>query len=306
MSLVSVDAVVSHHLNPYRSGVARFNQMLAERLGVPCTGILDDRVPGLACPLLSFKVGELGPAEVAAVEELLDGSRQLRLFLHDYEGAELEERLVAEADTVYFGNHEIQSIVEDRARRSKTVWAPGLISDRRRFPTPTLSVFSFGMAHKVQIEMFVRLRELLERTGESYALYMSHANHETSTFQDAELLQAEMRQIFPTELYFVGHLSDVAIYNRILDSTYFAAFFPGGVRANNTSVTSALEQGAAVITNLDGHSPPDLRHMHNVIDVGQCDALPTDPALVESLRREAQSTVQARDWHALIAAIESD
>ena len=33
-----IDSVVTHHLNPFRSGVARFNALLAERLEVPLLG----------------------------------------------------------------------------------------------------------------------------------------------------------------------------------------------------------------------------------------------------------------------------
>ena len=52
-----IDSVVGHHANPFRSGVARFNEILARRLGVPVTA-LPDTGKG-AHPLLSFKVGEL-------------------------------------------------------------------------------------------------------------------------------------------------------------------------------------------------------------------------------------------------------
>ncbi len=56
--------------------------------------------------------------------------------------------------------------------------------------------------------------------------------------------------MFPS-LYFLGNLSDVAVYNELRRATFFAAFFDGGVRANNTSVAAAMETGAVVITNLD-------------------------------------------------------
>ena len=97
-----------------------------------------------------------------------------------------------------------------------------------------------------------------------------------------------MREIFPRRLYFMGHLSDVAVYNQLLDTTFFAAFFRDGARANNTSLASAMEHGAVVITNLDEHSPPELRHMDNVIDIERCDELPDGPA-------DAQAHQRARD-----------
>ncbi len=57
-----IDAVVSHHMNPFRSGVARFNELLAEHLGVPFV-VARTTPRELRCPLLSFKFSELGEAD---------------------------------------------------------------------------------------------------------------------------------------------------------------------------------------------------------------------------------------------------
>jgi hypothetical protein len=302
-SPLALDAVVSHHLNPFRSGAARFNITLAERLNVPCIGILDERVPNFECPMLSFKVAELGSDEREVVEHLLAEGRRLRVFLHDYTDSALERRMVRHADTVYCGNDEVREQAEPLARRTRNLWAPGLISDTRRFEPTSLNIFSFGMAHKIQVGMFARLRELLESTGKSYAIYVSNANHETATIEDAQMVYEEMDDIFPARLYFTGNLSDVAIYNWLIHATFYAAFFPRGVRANNTSVASALEHGAVVVTNLDRHSPPYLVHMDNVIDINQCEELPTDPAVLEALREGARRTSTKVSWEALVAAI---
>ena len=155
------------------------------------------------------------------------------------------------------------------------------------------------MAHKIRTDMFRRLKALLDGTGESYALYLSNANHETATIEDAQLVYEEMHEIFPNRLYFMGNLSDVAVFNSLLDMTFFAAFFPGGVRANNTSVASAMEHGAVVITNLDAQSPPYLVHMENVVDVNQVDALPQDPLALRRLSVGAMETARRYDWSAL-------
>jgi hypothetical protein len=298
-----IDGVLSHHLNPFRSGTARFNMTLAERLGIPCVGILDPMAAAFEVPLLSFKVSELGDEEAAEIESLLDDGRTNRVFFHEYGDRELEQRMVREAEVVYCGNDEILSRVKGAASDARVLWAPGLIDDTRRFEPVEISVFSFGMAHKLRVDMFARLRRLLEASGRSYALYLSNANHETATAEDAELVFRELERIFPTGLYFTGNLSDVSVFNWLQHATYFAAFFPGGVRANNTSVASAMEHGAAVITNLDPHSPPDLVHLDNVVDLEQCDRIPTDPDLIAGLRGRARETARARSWEALTAAI---
>jgi hypothetical protein len=295
-----IDAVVTHHINPFTSGVARFNQLLAEQLGVPLLALLDERVSECSAPLLSFKVSELAADERQLLAERLDSlvGRQPTVFLHEWCGLDLEERMCRQAVHIYCGNHEVAA--RAGAFPTSTVWAPGLLLDCRSFEPAHISVFSFGMAHKVRTDMFRKLRELLERSGESYAVYVSNANHETATFREAQLVYEQMEQIFRRGLYFMGNLSDVAVYNYLRTTTYFAAFFRGGVRANNTSVASAMEHGAVVLTNLDAYSPPYLRHMDNVIDVEACEVLPADPLVLKRISVRAIETARERSWNGLI------
>lgn len=295
-----IDAVVTHHRDPFRSGVARFNEVLAERLGVPLLGI-GETEPVPRRPLLSFKVRELGEAERSALESALVEPRwEWELFLHEYAELPLERRLVDGARRVHCGNHEIAARVGSLNPSHDVLWAPGNMLDEREFPAAEVSVFSFGMAHKVRTDMFRRLASMLERSGRSYAVYVSAANHETASMSDAAAVFEEMHVIFPDALYFLGNLSDVAVVDRLRTSTFFAAFFEGGVRANNSSVASAMEHGAVVITNLDAYSPPELVHLENVIDIEQCDALPDDPELLRSLGRRAAETAAPRGWDALV------
>lgn len=293
-----IQAVVTHHRSGFRSGVARFNELLAERLGVPLYG-LDDDGPGWAGSLLSFKVSELDIATRAALAGRLDGWEG-ELFLHELSDLELEHELVRRASKVHCGNLEIYQGVRGATDRAVAVWAPGLIVDRRPYEPAAVTVFSFGMAHKIRTDMFRRLRDLLDGLGMPYAVYVSAANHETSTLEDAQAVFEEMHELFPS-LYFLGNLSDVAVYNRLRESTFFAAFFERGVRANNTSVAAAMETGAVVITNLDELSPPEYVHGENVIDIGRCDRLPTEPAVLDAIRARAVETAAARGWDALVA-----
>jgi len=294
------DAVVSHHLNPFRSGVARFNALLAERLGVPFVGLRE--AGGAERPLLSFKVSELDPAERALVADRL-GAWAPDLFLHEWRGTALEHALVARAGRVLCGNGEIAGAVAPRHPRVETLWTPGLLVEQGRIAPAELTVFSFGMAHKMRTEHFRRLRDLLEATGRSYAVRVSTANHETATLRDAEEVAAEMTAIFDGRAYFLGTLSDLAVVHELERATYFAAFFPRGVRANNTTVASAMERGAVVVTNLDGASPEGLRHLETVVDLGQADALPTDALTLRRISVAAMEHARSRDWGALVDAI---
>ena len=296
----ALDAVVTHHRDGFRSGVARFNELLANRLRAPLLGIdeLEDRRPG--CALLSFKVGELDPFSAESLGRWLEPAPCYELFLHDYGGTEVERSLVEGARHVHCGNSEIEAAVAGLARSAGTLWTPGLILDDRTFRPSEISVFSFGMAHKLRTDMFRRLRALLEASGRSYALYVSAANHETASLRDSEIVFEEMHEIFPEELYFLGNLSDVAVSNYLGSTTFFAAFFPGGVRANNTSVASAMERGAVVITNFDEHSPRDYVHMENMIDIARCEELPFDPATLAGLGATAVAVARSRGWNTLV------
>lgn len=299
-----VDSVVTHHRDGFRSGVARFNELLAAHLGVPVLG-LEALTSPTSCPLVSFKVRELGPSDGGAVERFLRLSSCWEVYLHEYVGLPLERELVVRARRVLCGNLEIESAVRELNARVETVWTPGLISDTRVIERTELSVFSFGMAHKIQTGMFRRLKGLLESCGCTYTLFVSAANHETASLRDAEAVFEEMHALFPDRLFFLGNLSDVAVFNQLRAATYYAAFFPSGVRGNNTSVASAMEHGSVVLTNLDRHSPLELRHMENVVDVNRCEALPTDPDLLRRIGEAARATARTRDWQALVARIHS-
>jgi hypothetical protein len=299
----TVDSVVGHHMNPFRSGVARFNEILAERLGVPLVGLGELSDAAVRHPLVSLKIRELDAEGRTMLERLLERADGWSLFLHEFSDLPLEVRAAEGATRVWCGNHEILAAVAHLGDTAEVLWAPGLVSDLRTFEPASISVFSFGMAHKIRVDMFGRLRELLDATNRSYALYVSSANHETASIQDAELVYEEMHRIFPSGLYFLGNLSDVGVHNYLLTTTFFAAFFPGGVRANNTSVASAMEHGAIVITNLDEHSPPELAHLDNVIDLNQAEQLPTDPLELRRIAVRAMETGRARSWDALVARL---
>jgi hypothetical protein len=299
--LPRIGCVVTHHRDGFRSGVARFNELLAQRLGVSVVGLFDEALDRHERPLFSFKFSELGPGEAAIVGGIpAERWESATLYLHEFTGSELERLAVQAARWVHCGNLEIHEEVRRLTDRCEGVWTPGLLVDDRTFEPTETSVFSFGMAHKLRTEMFRRLRELLERSERSYALYVSAANHETTSMQDAQIVFEEMHDIFPRRLYFLGNLSDVAVHNYLEQTTFFAAFFIDGVRANNTSVASAMERGAVTITNLDRHSPPEFVHMENVIDIQQCEELPTDPLILRRIGVRAMETARERGWDRLV------
>jgi hypothetical protein len=285
--------------------VARFNAIVAERLRVPVVSLFDGDLRRLAAPLLSFKVSELDEehrARLAARLPLLPPAT--RLFLHDWCGAPVEVALVERAAWVHCGNAAVLEAASEHTDRADALWSPGSLMDRRPIAEPEISVLSFGMAHKIRAREFSRLRELLDATGRSYAVYVSTANHESVGLEDGQAVHDEMRALFGSEhLFFLGTLSDVAISNALVRTTFFAAFFPDGVRANNSTVMSALEHGAVVVTNLDQHSPPWLQHGENVLDVAACDGLPLDADVRARIGAAARDATRSLSWDDLADAL---
>ncbi len=219
-----------------------------------------------------------------------------RMFLHDITELPIEMELIQRASQVYAGNEELAQRISSSGAAVETLWSPATILDYRQLEPVDISLFSFGMAHKMHTDIYRRLHELLEDTGKSYSLYVSNANHESARLEDARLIYEEMHTVFPRGLYFLGHLSDIAVSTLIAGTTYFAAFFPRGARANNSTVVAAMERGATVLTNLDQQSPDYLRHMHTVIDVMRCDELPTDPALRLRIGAAARDAAGQLSW----------
>lgn len=301
------DSIFGHHMNVYASGVARFNALLGRHLQIPVFNVFDDDLFGIHAPLLSFKASEMTADEIRILAKRLDliANRPLYLFLHDYTGLPVEQKMVEQAVLVFCGNDEVLARVRPVNAKAHVLWAPGQISDSRPLEDTPLMVFSFGMAHKIRVDMFERLRDLLRKTGVPYSVYFSNATHETSSVEDTESVFNKMTAIFPERLFFMGNLSDVAVSHYLNRATYFATFFENGVRANNTSVVSALEHNAVIISNLDQYSPDYYVHLENMIDINQCETLPDDPALLARMRDAAHRTAETLTWQHLTAKMHS-
>ena len=303
-----VDGVLGYHLNPLTCGVAKFNLLLARHLRVPMLGLFDGRAASLARPVLSLKLSEFDDADIAALAALVQTAEwrsRFSLFLHAWSDTEVEHLLLSQAANVFCGNAEIVERLRARRPDVQESWCPSTLLEPQRFRARGLSVFAFGMAHKVRSELHRTVCALLEQTGQPYSVYLSTALHEGTAFDERfTVVFDELREIYGEHIYFLGYMSDTAVYNYLLDTTFFAAFFDKGVRANNTTVNAAMECGSVVITNLDAHSPATFDHMHNVIDIHRCEALPTAPEVLESLAANARRTATgALGWDALVSRL---
>jgi hypothetical protein len=300
-----IDCIAGYHLNPWTCGIAKFNAILAKYLGVPVVGLGAVELGSHRRPLLSIKLSEFSSADAAELD-LWASSRagEFEVFLHAFDGTEVEQRLVAAAAKVYCGNSELFTELQTMRPDIQELFCPGTILNPQRFQRTELSVFTFGMAHKIRVPLYRRLHDLLEATGQSYSVYVSTALHENTSFDGSFVVRfEELQSIFNGQVYFMGYLSDTAVFNHLMDCTFLAAFFEKGLRANNTTVNAAMEVGCAVITNLDEHSPVGLAHMHNVIDINLCERLP-DTEQTQRIGRAAREIAHGQyGWDQLVAQL---
>ena len=300
-----IDCIAGYHLNPWTCGIAKFNALLGRHLSLPVVGIGSQDLNEYHRPLLSLKMSEFTPDDAHSLDGWVAAHPGgFELFLHAFDGTSTELRLIADAARVYSGNRELSGMVVSLRPDAVELFCPGTLLNPQRFQRTELSVFTFGMAHKIRVPLYRELHRLLEATGKSYSVYVSTALHENTSFDGSFVVRfEELQAIFGGRVYFMGYLSDTAVFNYLVDCTFLAAFFEKGLRANNTSVNAAMECGCAVITNLDENSPEGLVHMKNVIDIKECDRLP-DPEQAERIGRAARDIAHADyGWDQLVAQL---
>jgi hypothetical protein len=300
-----IDSIAGYHLNPWTCGIAKFNQILARQLDVPVVGIRAVELGSFKRPLLSIKLSEFTPADAADLDTWTQAhAGEFELFLHAFDDTPVERRLVQAASRVYCGNRELFHALRPARPDIQELFCPGTILNPARFQDTDLKVFTFGMAHKIRVPLYTRLRDLLDATGKSYSVYVSTALHENTNFDGSFVVRfEELQAIFNGQVYFMGYLSDTAVFNHLMDCTFLAAFFEKGLRANNTTVNAAMECGCSVITNLDEFSPKGLVHMKNVIDINVCDRLP-DAEQTERIGLAAREIAHAQyGWERLVAQL---
>src|SRR5687767_3023814 len=300
-----IDCIAGYHLNPWTCGIAKFNAILAKELDVPVVGLASPDLRNYARPLLSIKMSEFTDDDARSLASWVDANvGRFDLFLHAFDGTPIEQRLLQAAAHVYCGNRELTHQLAPSRADIVELFCPGTLLNSQRFQDTEVKVFTFGMAHKIRVPLYRRLRDLLEATGKSYSVYVSTALHENTSFDGSFVVRfEELQSIFNGQVYFMGYLSDTAVFNHLMDCTYLAAFFEKGLRANNTTVNAAMECGCSVITNLDEFSPRGLVHMKNVIDINLCDRLP-DAEQNERIGLAAREIAHAEyGWDQLVAQL---
>ena len=278
--VTTYSTLVSYHTNPYTCGVARFNRALATALSIPIQGVAKFESHKSDILLLSLKFEEMSTdASQTLLGDLQARDAKFDLFLHGVTNSEIEQKFISIARRVIVATQEYADLI--RAQRQDVVafFAPGA-ADRSKNFDADITLLTFGMAHKIRSSGYKKLGQILSTDVRTVQLEISTALHDGTSFsEDFFSVGSEISQVFDGNVSFLGFLADEEVSRRLHAADALVAFFPAGVRENNTTVLSAMAHGCPVITNFDGYSPTWMKHNISVFDIAQLDIFPSKDEL---------------------------
>jgi hypothetical protein len=273
-------SVVSYHTNPYTCGVARFNQALAKEMRIPVCSVSKFVPSSESISLLSIKFEEMSTKSAEDLWAQLDQvDAKFDLFLHGVAQSEIENLYIDKARRVIVATREYAEIIRAQRPDVLSYFAPGA-ADSGKKTNVDITLLTFGMAHKIRSDGYRKLGEILASDKRSVQLEISTALHDGTSFsEDFFSVGAEISEVFSGNVSFLGFLADDEVSRRLRAADALVAFFPAGVRENNTTVLSAMAHGCAVITNFDSLSPSWMKHNDSIFDIGQMNTFPTNAEL---------------------------
>jgi hypothetical protein len=248
---------------------------------------LSKQVPGALLSIKCEEIGEENSRELARV--LVSATERFDVYLHGLDHSEAEKIVIAQAGRIFTATMEMADAIRNSRSDVQSTFAPGAT------PSPVLkqvdcTLLTFGMAHKIRVAGYRKLGEVLHGDSRTFRLEISTALHEGTTFsEDFFTVGKEIREVFDGNVSFLGFLADEEVSNRMRAADALVAFFPHGVRENNTTVLSAMSHGCAVITNIDQHSPSWMVHGLSVFDIDKMVHFPSSRELEEVGRNAKQA-----------------
>jgi glycosyltransferase involved in cell wall biosynthesis len=219
-----------------------------------------EEIPDDDCQILSHLLREKTP--------------EFSYFVHDFVDSELQALLSERAHKVFANSAELSSLISSRRPDVISVFSPGA-RVRQKLARPDLRLLTAGMAHKIRSKGYADLARLLDGETRHIRLEITSAIHEGQRFDESFFSVAEdIRRVFRHDIHFCGFLSDEELSQRLHMADAYVAFFPRGVRENNTTVLSAMTHGCPVITNLDAYSPQWMVHGSTLFDVSRLVSFP--------------------------------
>lgn len=299
--------IITSHSNPNLSGVAKFNLYLAEKLNIsslPLSSAISILRNGMRI-LLSVKLSDISELEIHEIYKFIDkvssDNLKVDIFFHSFEGSTLEYDILNIGEQIYCANLEIKHCLQGFGKHLVDAWCPCLVDLQRKVKERHLNIFSFGMAHKMHLGYYKILHQKLSEFHSDYSIWMSTAFHEKANFGDFHSISNQMSELFKERIQFLGFLSDDAINYFLTRTQLFVAFFPKGIRANNTSVYAPMEKGLPLITNTDEYSPTWMQHGLNVLDINSLNNNNLTTKQLQLIGEQARlDVVKFASWESLI------
>lgn len=298
--------VASFHTNPFTCGVARFNVSLAKSLKTKVLSLSTAHTSGFGRVLLSIKLQEIDEPGKAVLRLMLaDTEFKFDIFLHACEFSTLEDELLKKAGSVFAASSEIGRELQSKRPDVVSLFAPGAAVTANTNESQ-INLLTFGMAHKISAAGYRRLGKVLSEGSQSFSLEVSSALHEGTSFdENFFLVGSEISEVFGGNVVFLGFLADEEVSRRLLTTTALVAFFPKGVRENNTTVMSAMAHGCAVISNLDPASPTWMQHGQTIFDINQLTEFP-NLSQIKQVGQNAQRAVAAFNFVELAKLLQKE
>jgi len=298
--------IASFHINPLTCGVARFNTSLAAELGVKVVTLAIAKEFSENKILLSIKLQEIDEMGKEVLTSMLANNKfRFDVFLHASDFSPLEDQILQKAEKVFAASSEIGVELSNRRADVISLFAPGAAVSSSSENTE-INLLTFGMAHKISVAGYHLLGHLLTLSARSFRLEVSSALHEGTSFdENFFLVSSEISQAFGGRVRFLGFLADEEVSRRLLTTSALVAFFPRGVRENNTTVLSAMAHGCAVISNLDSSSPSWMEHGQTIFDINQLKSFP-DESLIRRVGENAKKTVAEFNFAVLSQIIQKE
>lgn len=284
-------AIITLHSNTHMCGVSKFNRILATHLQASLIS-LDSEPPAIrGSVVVSLSFAELDQVFEERLEQVVEG-RKFGLIVHGLSAGEFQEMLLRRAEWVLALNDEIYAILSSRNLKKLALgWCPPTISKpaaasregtwSRQDPN---QLFMFGMSKKFQDSTLDRLESVIGAESGRWKLVISAGLHENSSFDDAFFAKIDKLKARPfLQVFFAGFLSDEAVSDYLMSSRACVLAFQPAARANNSTLTSALDHGCQIITNIDQYTPKWMIESNRVIDIETLDSMPALPTRYEGL-----------------------
>lgn len=274
--------IVTYHTYAATCGVARFNRSLATAFNVPMMTLdrwleLEDK----SSYVLSIKPTEL---DLGAGIRLLDAlsdrtTRSFAVILHEFHGRELDKALAGHSTKCLA----VDNLIAERARKHnsgiETGFAPGVIPSIG-FPQVDVRLFSMGMAHKINIEGYRRLAQIVQSDNRNFGLKLAAAVHEGFDVGEAfESVPHEFSSCWDGDFFFLGFISDEMLSFQLSESDVAVLFGQYGARQSSSSILTAMEHEVPVISILDSDSSSWMKHGETIFDVNQLTRFPSQNEL---------------------------